>query len=409
MWKAEALAAEPLDANLMAPASGLRLALFSGNYNYTRDGANQALNRLVGYLERAGAAVRVYSPTTPTPAFSPCGELVSVPSIRAPGRPEYRLALGLPRAIREDVVRFAPTAVHLSAPDLLGFQAQKLARRLGAPVVASLHTRFETYLSYYGMGWLQRLVERHLHAFYAGCDRVVAPNIPMAELLEGDGHERVGVWSRGVDHGQFSAKRRDLAWRRSLGFKDDDVVVLFLGRVVMEKGLDVFADTMARLRQEAPGVRALVVGDGPAASWFRARMPDAVFTGALTGDALGRAVASADILLNPSLTETFGNATLESMASSLAVVCPVAPSTRELLRDDVNGVVVEDPDAENYSRVLAELAADPDRRHRLGAAARQSSLAYDWDAVCRTLLNTYREVGAVAPHGRTWSPDALAS
>jgi hypothetical protein len=136
-------------------AVGLRLALFSGNYNYTRDGANQALNRLVAYLESAGAVVRVYSPTTPTPAFEPAGELVSVPSAPIPGPPDYRLALPLPRRIRQDVIDFAPTAVHLSAPDLLGVQARRLGVRLGVPVVSSLHTRFETYLYDYGFGWLR--------------------------------------------------------------------------------------------------------------------------------------------------------------------------------------------------------------------------------------------------------------
>ena len=70
----------------------LRIALFSGNYNYVRDGANQALNRLVGYLLRQGANVRIYSPTVDTPAFPPTGDLVSVPSIPIPGRAEYRLA-----------------------------------------------------------------------------------------------------------------------------------------------------------------------------------------------------------------------------------------------------------------------------------------------------------------------------
>src|SRR4029453_3460777 len=115
----ELRAPSPTCAQALGDARGLRVALFSGNYNYTRDGANQALNRLTGFLLERGASVRVYSPTPATPAFEPVGELVSVPSIAIPGRGEYRLGLGLPRRLREDVRAFAPTVVHLSAPDLL--------------------------------------------------------------------------------------------------------------------------------------------------------------------------------------------------------------------------------------------------------------------------------------------------
>ena len=129
-------------------AEGLIIALFSGNYNCVRDGANKALNKLVAFLISEGAQVRVYSPTSARPAFQPAGDLVSVPSFPLPGRAEYRLAPRLPRSIKRDIERFAPTHFHLSAPDWLGTSAQAFAARLGVPVVASLHTRFEAYLEY---------------------------------------------------------------------------------------------------------------------------------------------------------------------------------------------------------------------------------------------------------------------
>src|SRR4030095_14821305 len=97
----------------------LRIALFSGNYNYVRDGANQALNRLVGYLLHPGASVRVYPPTTDSPAFPPTGDLVSVPSAAIPGRPEYRLGLGVPSRVRRDLAEFKPDGMHVSVPDII--------------------------------------------------------------------------------------------------------------------------------------------------------------------------------------------------------------------------------------------------------------------------------------------------
>lgn len=383
------------------PAEGLRLALFSGNYNYTRDGSNQALNRLSAYLIGQGAVVRVYSPTTDTPAFEPAGELVSAPSVAIPGRREYRLALGLNRALRADLAEFRPTAVHLSAPDLLGAQAGKWARRRGLPVVASLHTRFETYLSYYGLDWLRPGVERYLDRFYGGCDRVLAPNAPIADLLREKGlGERVRVWGRGVDRDRFSPARRDMDWRRSQGLADDEIVVAFLGRLVMEKGLDVLCETLARLRGQP--IRPLIIGEGPARAFVEERLPEAVMTGHLDGADLGRAVSSADILFNPSLTEAFGNASLEGMAAGLAVVCPRAPSTEALIADGQDGVLIERRDAEGYAAAIEGLIAEPLRRVRLGRAARRSSARYDWNAICAEVLAVYRELG-VAAQGRARS------
>src|SRR5690606_8966170 len=136
----------------------LRVAIFSGNYNYVRDGANQALNRLADYLLRQGAAVRVYSPTTDTPAFEPKGDLVSVPSFPIPGRSEYKVGFALPPRIRRDLGDFRPTLFHVASPEITGHRAVTLARKWDLPVVASVHTRFETYPRYYGLAFMEPLV-----------------------------------------------------------------------------------------------------------------------------------------------------------------------------------------------------------------------------------------------------------
>jgi glycosyltransferase involved in cell wall biosynthesis len=389
-------------------AEGLRLALFSGNYNYTRDGANNALNRLVAHLIEAGAQVRVFSPTTDTPAFEPAGELVSVRSAPIPGRAEYRIALPSPRRLFREVADFAPTAVHLSAPDLLGWQAKRIARRLGVPIVNSMHTRFETYLAYYGLGWLRPVVERSLANFYRGCDRVLTPNEPMAQLLREKCPEvEQRIWPRGVDGAQFSPRRRSEEWRRSVGLQPGETAVLFLGRLVQEKGLDVFAETLDRLGGAA-GVRPLIVGKGPAGPWLRRRLPNAIFTGYLAGDELGRAVASADILFNPSLTETFGQVTLESMSAGLPVVCPAAPSTRALVRSGREALLAPTGDPADYAEALRTLAADPALRARMGEAARRTSERYSWRASCAGVLDVYCELGAARGGGGGREPARAA-
>jgi glycosyltransferase involved in cell wall biosynthesis len=371
---------------------GLRVALFSGNYNCLPDGANQALNRLVAYLLRQGIEVRVYSPVVAKPAFEPAGDLVGVPSVPFPGRGEYRLALGLPRETRADLTAFAPDIVHVSAPDLLGRAAQGYAVERGIPLVASLHTRFETYWDYYGFGFVRGIVERYLQRFYRRCDLVLAPNAPLAEMLVADGVDpaRITIWSRGVDRAKFDPARRSPAWRAAHGIGEGEVAVLFFGRLVREKGIADFIAAFARAA--LPNTRAVVVGEGPAHAEFARNLPDAVFTGHLSGEALGEAVASADVLLNPSATEAFGNVNLEAMAAGLAVISAAAPSSRTLIDNGRTGLLVPPGDVAGYAAALGHLAADPALRARLGHAAREESARYDWDAALAEVASAYRKL-----------------
>jgi len=367
----------------------MRVALFSGNYNYLREGANQALNRLAGYLMRNGHDVRAYSPVTDTPAFEPQGELVAVPSIPFPMRGEFRLALGLPHQIRENVRQFAPDMFHVSVPDILGTRAQSFAKQLGVPVVTSLHTRFETYFSYYGLNILRPPAEAHLRRFYRRSDHVLAPTPAIVdEMRQLRGDDRVSLWSRGVDRELFDPQRRDQGWRRAQGIGDDEVAVLFFGRLVLEKGIDDFVGTILALRERGLKVRPLVVGQGPARDRFDV-LEDAVIAGHLEGPQLARAVASADILLHPSRTEAFGNVVLEAMASGLAVVCAEAESARALAGQS-RAIVICGRD--EFADEAEKLCRNPERRQALGILARQESARFDWDEASSSVLAAYRAV-----------------
>lgn len=374
----------------MTPAD-LRIALFSGNYNMTLDGANRALNRLAEYVMRQGAALRVYSPTSDTPAFEPQGEIVSLPSLAFPTRSEYRMPMGLSAAVERDLAAFAPNIVHISSPDFSARKVLKWARARNIPVLASVHTRFETYPRYYGLGFLEPALEEWIRRFYRQCDALVTPSPSMVETLREQGMNRdISIWSRGVDREVFNPSRRDLGWRRSLGIADDAVAITFLGRLVMEKGLDVFADTIAELRRQGVAHRVLVIGDGPARGWFEKALPaDAAFAGFQTGPDLGRALASGDIFFNPSVTETFGNVTLEAMACGLPVVAAGATGSSSLVEDGINGRLVADMSAAGFATALAPYCADDALRAQHGAAGEERARAYSWDAINQVMIDTY--------------------
>ena len=370
--------------------SDLRIALFSGNYNYVRDGANQALNRLVEYLLRQGAQVRIYAPVVKEPAFEPAGDLIGVGAVPIPGRAEYRVPLALAGKARRDLKAFAPNIVHVSSPDPVGHQAVTWARRRGLPVLASVHTRFETYLRYYNMAWGEPVIEAILRRFYRRCSALVAPSESMAQLLrEQRMNYDVSIWSRGVDREIFAPERRDPQWRRSLGIADTDIAIGFLGRLVMEKGLDVYSDTLDELRRRGVPFKVIVIGEGPAREWFESRLPDGAFVGFQQGKDLGRAVASMDVLFNPSVTETFGNVTLEAMACGVPVVAAAATGSQSLVADGISGRLIPPGAVRQFSEAIRAYIEDPALRLAHGQAGEARAADFDWDKINQAVADTY--------------------
>ena len=374
-------------------ADKLRVALFSGNYNYVMDGPVRALNMLVAHLEKRGHEVLVFAPTVKEPAFQHSGTLISIPSVAIPGkRSEYRLGLGLRGGPLKQLEAFNPDLIHIAAPDITGFQALKFAERKGIPAVASFHTRFDTYPRYYGARWLEKHLTNYMRDFYGRCRHVYAPSQSMADELARDGIGKdIRLWTRGVEGDLFSPARRDLAWRREKGLADDDVVIAFVGRVVLEKGIDVFADAVSRANKINPKVRALIVGEGPERPRFEAKLPEGVFLGYQQGEGLARAYASADVFFNPSITETFGNVTLEAMSSGLPSICASASGSLSLVEEGRTGLLSSpEAGAQGYAEKILELAGDSAARSEYGAAARARAGEFSWPVILDGLIANYR-------------------
>lgn len=379
---------------------GERIALFTGAYNHIADGVSLTLNRLVQYLERHGAEVLVFAPTVDDPPVDHAGTLVPVPSIQFPGRPDYRLSLGLFGRARARFDAFAPTLVHVATPDLLGTQALRLARRRGLPVVASFHTHFASYLKYLGayhkyyrIDRLEDLLWTFGQWFYRQCAHIYVPTPAIAAELRSHGiTEGLRLWPRGVDTAFFNAEKRSTAWRRDLGIGDDEVVVTFVSRLVWEKGLHVFADVVQGLTARGIPHRSLIVGDGPAREKLVEQLPDTLFTGHLEGESLAQAYASSDLFLFPSETETFGNVTLEAMASGLPTVCADAPGSNALVDHGVTGFLVPPTSPEAFLDAVERLVVDDALRRRMGRQALGRARTFGWDEAMARIARYYVEI-----------------
>jgi glycosyltransferase involved in cell wall biosynthesis len=372
----------------------LRVVVVTSSYNFIKDGVALTLNRLVEYLERQGVEVLVVAPVADVPAFEHCGTVIPVPSVPLPVRSEYRLALGLPPDVQQRMAAFQPDIVHIAVPDILGYRALQVARRLKIPVVASYHTRYETYLRHYWyVSGLTPFVAWHLRRFYAACREVYVPSASMADALLASGHRNnIRLWPRGVDAARFHPDKRSMAWRARHGIGPEEVVVLQVSRLVREKRIDTLSDTMRGLRNAGVAHKCLIVGDGPDRHALEKLLPDAVFTGFLDGEDLDRAYASSDVFVFPSDTESFGNVTLEAMASGLPCVCADATGSRSLVIDGSTGFLAGIGRADEFAGHIARLATMPELRRRMGAAARARSLEFAWDETLARMLGYYRSL-----------------
>ncbi len=354
------------------------------------------LNRLVGYLLGQGVEVRVFAPVASRAAFAHQGEIVPVPSVPLPARPEYRLTFGLGGAATRALLDFSPDIIHLAVPDRLGHAALAFAEKHNIPAVATYHTRYETYLRHY---WyfapLEGYLTRTLRRFYGRCREVYVPSDSMRDALLADGlRDNFKPWPRGIDTDRFSPARRSADWRARHGIGPEELVVLHVSRLVREKRLDTLTEALNGLRVPH---RAVIVGDGPDRNYAEQQLPQAIFTGFLGGDDLAAAYASSDLFVFPSDSESFGNVTLEAMASGVACVCADATGSRSLVVDGETGFLADASDAPAFTAHLARLAQDPALRRRMGEAGRARALGFSWSETLARMLGYYRALlGAAA-------------
>jgi phosphatidylinositol alpha 1,6-mannosyltransferase len=373
----------------VTPGRSLRVALVTSSYNFIADGVALTLNRLVGYLLAQDVEVLVFAPIAPTPAFAHQGTLVPVPSVPLPGRPEYRLTFGLGGAAKRQLLDFKPDIVHLAVPDFLGQAALSFAGAHGIPAVASYHTRYETYLRHYWhLAPLEGRLTSMLRRFYGQCREVYVPSESTREALLADGFkDNFKPWPRGIDTALFDPARRSGAWRARYGIGADELVILHVSRLVREKRLDTLTKA---LNQITVPHRVVIVGDGPDRGLAEQELPHAIFTGFVGGEELATAYASSDIFVFPSDSESFGNVTLEAMASGLPCVCADATGSRSLVVAGKTGFLAPADDAEGFARHITLLAQDAALRRHMGEAARARSLTFSWDETLARMLGYYR-------------------
>jgi glycosyltransferase involved in cell wall biosynthesis len=305
-----------------------------------------------------------------------------------------------------------PDIVHIATEGPLGWSALNAARALKLPVSTDFRTNFHAYSGHYGAGWLHRTILRYLRKFHNSASCTTVPTQALASELQSWGFERLSVVARGVDTQRFCPEHRSADLRAAWGVEPGDPVALYVGRLASEKNLGLLARAYAVMRQSEPRMRLVIVGDGPERASLAAACPQAHFAGMQTGVELARHYASADLFVFPSLSETFGNVTIEAMASGLPVLAYDHAAATELLRDGQGGVAIAVGQEEHFMAQAGALCSDPARRLLLSHQARQIALGRSWESIVTRFEALLRGTVAAHLYGGIKSPgrpDASAS
>lgn len=367
---------------------GMRVAIVTEAFLPVVNGVSNSVCRVLEHLRRSGQQGLVIAPGTGPDTFAG-SPVVRVPALDLPVVDS--LPVGVPtRRVLTALQEFRPDVVHLASPVIVGARGLWAARRLGVPTVAVYQTDVAGFASSYGLGFAARTAWRWTRRLHSAADRTLAPSSWAVQALAEHGVPRVHRWGRGVDTARFRPSRRDDGLRAGLA-RNGELLVGYVGRLAPEKKVL----RLAALCDE-PGVRVVVVGDGPDRAELARRLPGAAFLGFLEGDALAEAYASLDVFVHTGPYETFCQAVQESLASGVPTLAPDAGGPRDLVTPGRTGFLLpaHDDDAfgDGLRGAVRALGGDPELRERLGAAARRSVLERTWPVVCDELLGHYAEV-----------------
>lgn len=397
-------------AHASRDAGRLRIAVVTETFPPEINGVAMTTGRMVEGLLDEGHTILLARPRQgreDRPAALPHFHEVLVRGLPIPMHPGLKLGLPARALLVREWARCRPDVVVIVTEGPLGWSALRAARRLQLPVVSEFHTNFHRYSGHYGLGWLHGSVAGYLRRFHNRSDTTLVPTDEMRRTLASQGYRNVRVISRGVDTRLFDPARRSDALRLGWDVPDGEPAVLYVGRIAPEKNLALVVDAFEAIRARRPRARMVWVGDGPERARLAARYPDHVFAGMRRGTDLAAHYASADLFLFPSATETYGNVTVEAMASGLAVVAFDYASAAERIRSGENGWLAPLGDAAAFVTAAVRGAVDAQALSRLRQQARLSVEPLEWRKVVADFRRVLEHVAAERLDSST--PEAAAA
>jgi glycosyltransferase involved in cell wall biosynthesis len=346
----------------------MKLAYFTESIPPNTDGVGRTMCHLIRTLDSEKIDYRVFAPFKPdhsTPWSRNVHKIGSVPFL--PYK-DYRISVPDLLQISRLLDRFSPDLIHITSPTPMGIYGVRYAKKRKIKVVASYHTHFTDYFSYYGLRNAEKAGWSYLKWFYNSCDRIYAVSPSSADRLKGQGFKDVELWMHGVELAQFSPKYRRSDLRKSI-YAETRPIFLFVGRLVKEKGLDILVAADRILRAKGHDFQLVFVGEGPMRSELQEKLPNAHFTGILHGVRLSEWFASADLFVFPSRTETLGNVIIEAFASGIPAVCVGQGGALDIVDHGRNGMLAKPDDPADFADTIEIFLKDRSLFGKMGSSA----------------------------------------
>ena len=375
-----------------ATRPSLRIAVVTETWPPEVNGVAMTLAKLVQGLSHRNHDVQLIRPRqtkTDSPMSDASLEEVLMRGMPIPRYPELKLGLPSKKTLVKTWTLRRPDVVHIATEGPLGWSALQAAKVLKLPVTSDFRTNFQSYSKHYGVGWLRKPIVAYLRKFHNATACTMVPTRELMRTLSQNGFANLKVVSRGVDTKLFNISKRDTSLRSSWGATDETKVLISVGRMAPEKNLDQVLKTYEALKSTGQAFKLVMVGDGPLKDQFQKRYPEIIFPGMLTQSNLAAYYASSDLFIFPSQTETFGNVTLEALASGIPVLAFDCAAARDWVQTGVNGWLVAENNPEGFAAQAVTIFNSKDLLEKITQSTRQQVVHLDWDQIAEQVESVF--------------------
>jgi len=375
-----------------ATRPSLRIAVVTETWPPEVNGVAMTLAKLVQGLSHRNHDVQLIRPRqtkTDSPMSDASLEEVLMRGMPIPRYPELKLGLPSKKTLVKTWTLRRPDVVHIATEGPLGWSALQAAKVLKLPVTSDFRTNFQSYSKHYGVGWLRKPIVAYLRKFHNATACTMVPTRELMRTLSQNGFANLKVVSRGVDTKLFNISKRDTSLRSSWGATDDTKVLISVGRMAPEKNLDQVLKTYEALKSTGQAFKLVMVGDGPLKDQFQKRYPEIIFPGMLSQTNLAAYYASSDLFIFPSQTETFGNVTLEALASGIPVLAFDCAAARDWVQTGVNGWLIAENNPEGFAAQAVTIFNSKDLLEQITQSTRQQVVHLDWDQIAEQVESVF--------------------